>query len=261
MTQRTVNTNIAHEPNIPRPAEPTPPGIPWSELTVGIPKESTPTERRTAITPDNTALLLKKGFKRVLIERGAGAEADFTDEAYTKAGATITAGDEVWGSSSILLKVRAPTPPEVSLMAPGQVYIGFLWPGQNKELVAKMGERGVTAFAMDQVPRISKAQVFDALSSMANASGYKAVLEAASQYGRFLTGQITAAGKIPPSKVLVIGAGIAGQSAIVTARRLGAIVRAFDTRPAARDEVLSLGAEFLTVEIEEDGAGAGGYAK
>ncbi|CAG7560017.1 unnamed protein product [Fusarium equiseti] len=235
---------------------------PYENLVVGVPIEIFPGERRVAVTPANVAVLKKKGFKQVLVERGAGTHADFLDVAYEKAGATLVNGPrEVWSNSDIVLKVRGPGLEEVDSMKEGQTIISFLQPSQNKELVEKIAARKATSFAMDMIPRISRAQVFDALSSMANIAGYKAVLEASNVFGRFLTGQVTAAGKIPPCKVLVIGAGVAGLSAIATARRMGAIVRGFDTRPAAREQVQSLGAEFIEVEIQEDGSGAGGYAK
>ena len=237
--------------------------VPYSDLTVGVPRELFEGERRVAITPQNVALLLKKGFSRVLVESGAGAAADFTDNAYAHAGATMTDRKTVWSESDIVLKVRSPSivANEVNALRKGGTVISFLQPAQNKHLVDSIASRGATAFAMDKIPRISRAQVFDALSSMANIAGYKAVIEATNHYGRFLTGQVTAAGKIPPSKVLVIGAGVAGLSAIATARRLGAIVRGFDTRAVAREQVQSLGAEFLEVSIEEDGSGSGGYGK
>ncbi|EEH46870.2 NAD(P)(+) transhydrogenase (AB-specific), alpha subunit [Paracoccidioides brasiliensis Pb18] len=252
--------------------------VPWSALTVGIPFETFPNERRIALTPQNAALLLKKGFARVLIERGAGAQAQFTDDAYEKAGATLVDRKAVWQDSDILLKVRPPSlngcsNNEVAALREGSTLISFLYPAQNKEVVNALAARHVTSFAMDMIPRISRAQVFDALSSMANIAGYKAILEASNHFGRFLPGQVTAAGKvktvpvivgmtpIPPGKVLVIGAGVAGLSAIGAARRLGAIVRGFDTRPAAREQVQSLGAEFIEVNIQEDGTGTGGYAK
>ncbi|GKT78031.1 NAP(P) transhydrogenase [Colletotrichum tofieldiae] len=239
-----------------------PPSVPYSQLTVGVPKEILLNERRVALTPQNVTLLLKKGFSKVLVERNAGAEADFPDEAYDHAGATLVdAADQVWSGSDVVLKVRSPIPSEIELMKEHQTIISFLQPAQNKPLVEKLAAQKATSFAMDLIPRISRAQVFDALSSMANIAGYKAVLEASNNFGRFLTGQVTAAGKIPPCKVLVIGAGVAGLSAIATARRLGAIVRGFDTRPAAREQVQSLGAEFIEVDIKEDGSGAGGYAK
>ncbi|KAK0739410.1 NAD(P) transhydrogenase beta subunit-domain-containing protein [Apiosordaria backusii] len=239
-----------------------PPTTPYSKLTVGVPRETYPNERRVALTPQNVALLLKKGFAQVLVEKGAGAEADFPDAAYAAAGATLVDdASAVWKGADVVLKVRGPSAAEADQTREGQTVISFLQPAQNKALVEKLAAHKATAFAMDLIPRISRAQVFDALSSMANIAGYKAVLEASNNFGRFFTGQVTAAGKIPPCKVLVIGAGVAGLSAIATARRLGAIVRGFDTRSAAREQVQSLGAEFVEVEIEEDGSGAGGYAK
>ncbi|KAI0197208.1 NAD(P) transhydrogenase [Xylaria flabelliformis] len=238
-----------------------PPSVSYANLTVGVPRETFANERRVAISPQNVALLKKKGFGKVIVERGAGIEADFLDEAYEKAGATIVEPGAVWGAADIVLKVRGPNLAEIDRMKEGATLISFLQPAQNKDIVERLAARKVTSFAMDMVPRISRAQVFDALSSMANIAGYKAVLEASNNFGRFLTGQVTAAGKIPPCKVLVIGAGVAGLSAIATARRMGAIVRGFDTRSAAREQVQSLGAEFIEVEIEEDGSGAGGYAK
>lgn len=241
------------------------PTTPYAELTVGVPRESHQNEQRVAITPQNVALLLKKGFSRVLIERGAGEAAQLLDEAYQKAGATVVERDAIWSESDIVLKVRNPQAEgpfnEIQALRKGSTIMSFLYPAQNKSIVDALAARGVTAFAMDRIPRISRAQTFDALSSMANIAGYKAVLEASNHFGRFLTGQVTAAGKIPPSKVLVIGAGVAGLSAIATARRMGAIVRGFDTRPAVREQVQSLGAEFVEVDFQEDGAGQGGYAK
>ncbi|KAH8587461.1 NAD(P) transhydrogenase mitochondrial precursor [Bisporella sp. PMI_857] len=238
---------------------------PYTSLTVGIVRETFPAERRVAITPQNVVLLLKKGFSKVIIERGAGTEAQFTDSAYEKAGATLADSKTVWGQSDIIMKVRAPSfegdISEVDRLKPGATLISFIYPNQNKRVVEKLASRGTTAFAMDMIPRISRAQVFDALSSMANIAGYKAVLEASNHFGRFLTGQVTAAGKIPPCKILVVGAGVAGLSAIATARRMGAIVRGFDTRPVVREQVQSLGAEFVEVDFEEDGSGTGGYAK
>ncbi|KAG6043814.1 hypothetical protein E4U39_004121 [Claviceps sp. Clav50 group G5] len=238
------------------------PLIPYRQLTVGVPKEVFAGERRVALTPQNVALLLKKGFGEVLVESGAGIQAEFLDEAYKKAGATLVHGPQaVWSGSDVLLKVRAPSENEIEFVQEGHTIISLLHPAQNEDMVKKLASKKATCFAMDMIPRISRAQVFDALSSMANISGYKAVLEASNVFGRFLTGQVTAAGKIPPCKVLVIGAGVAGLSAIATARRMGAIVRGFDTRPAAREQVQSLGAEFIEVGIQEDGSGAGGYAK
>jgi NAD(P) transhydrogenase len=239
-----------------------PPTTPYSEVTVGVPTEVYPGERRVALTPTNVALLLKKGYKKVIVQRGAGAAAEFPDAAYEKAGGVLVDGASgVWSECDVVLKVRGPSIEEVDHINAKQTIISFLQPAQNKELVQKIAAKQATCFAMDMVPRISRAQVFDALSSMANIAGYKAVLEASNVFGRFLTGQVTAAGKIPPCKVLVIGAGVAGLSAIATARRMGAVVRGFDTRPAVREQVQSLGAEFVEVDMEEDGSGVGGYAK
>jgi NAD(P) transhydrogenase len=255
-----MSTSIESATSIPKP-----PSVPYSSLTIGIPRETFPNERRVAITPQNVALLLKKGYSRVLVEYGAGAEAQFTDNAYEQAGATLVDRDAIWSESDIVLKVRGPSfdgsNNEVDKLREGGTLISFLYPAQNRDLVNRLATRRATTFAMDMIPRISRAQVFDALSSMANIAGYKAILEASNQFGRFLTGQVTAAGKIPPCKVLVIGAGVAGLSAIATARRLGAIVRGFDTRSAAREQVQSLGAEFIEVDFKEEGSGAGGYAK
>ena len=227
-----------------------------------MPKETFSDERRVAVTPVNVSLLLKKGFKQILVESGAGAASAYDDHAYEVVGATIVDQKTIWTTSNIILKVRPPQiDSEISLLSEGATVISFLQAAQNKQTVAALAARNATAFAMEMIPRISRAQAFDALSSMANIAGYKAVLEASNVYGRFLTGQVTAAGKIPPSKVLIIGAGVAGLSAITTARRMGAIVRGFDTRAAAREQVQSLGAEFIEVKLQEDGSGAGGYGK
>ena len=222
---------------------------------------------RVATTPEAVAQLLKLGFS-VAVESGAGAGASFDDEAFRRAGAGIVEDvAELWATSDIILKVRAPAVhpltglDEVDSARQGQTLISFLWPAQNPELLARLSARGVTALAMDSIPRISRAQKMDALSSMASVAGYRAVIEAAEHFGRFFTGQITAAGRISPAKVLVIGAGVAGLSAIGTARSMGAIVRAFDTRPEVKDQVESLGGDFLMLEFKEDGTGQGGYAK
>ncbi|KZT50364.1 PNTB-domain-containing protein [Calocera cornea HHB12733] len=255
-----------HSPIARADAAPTPVGIPYSKLTVGVPLETFPNERRVALTPQNTALLLKKGFGRVLVESGAGTEAQFLDQQFKDAGATLVSRDELYAGTDILLKVRPPqlgqSGADIDKLKKDSTLISFLYPAQNKAIIDELAKKEINALAMDCIPRVSRAQVFDALSSMANIAGYKAVLEAANHFGRFLTGQTTAAGKIPPCKVLVIGAGVAGLSAIATARRMGAITRGFDTRSVAREQVESLGAEFLEVTgVSEDGAGAGGYAK
>lgn len=239
---------------------PPPKGTPYSKLTVGVPKESFKNERRVALSPAAVQVLTKAGYK-VTVEEGAGAGAKFSDKDYQKSGATIMSKNEVFGSD-IVLKVRAPSMDEVNLLKEKSNLISFLYPAQNKELIDKLAERKVSVLAMDCIPRISRAQVFDALSSMANIAGYKAVVEAANNFGRFFTGQITAAGKVPPAKVLVIGGGVAGLSAIGTAKSMGAVVRGFDIRAAVKEQVQSLGAEFLEVTgVKESGEGAGGYAK
>jgi NAD(P) transhydrogenase subunit alpha len=229
-------------------------------MKIGIPKESHSGEKRVAATPDSVKKLIKLGFS-VQIEVGAGTLANYLDAAYTDAGAEMVSGDAAWGESDIVLKVVEPTLAEVERLREGAHLISFIWPKINAELVEKMGARKLTTIAMDKIPRISRAQKMDALSSMSNISGYRAVIEAANEFGSFFTGQMTAAGKVPPAKVLIIGAGVAGLAAIGAAKGLGAIVRAFDVRAATREQVTSLGAEFLEVKIEESGEGGGGYAK
>jgi NAD(P) transhydrogenase subunit alpha len=236
-------------------------------MKIGIPKEIRAGERRVAATPETIGRLKKLGFE-ILVESQAGAGASFYDNDYQNAGAIVSADTrQVWAEADIVLKVQPPDVNaalgvhEADLLRPGATLVSFLWPGKNKELVERLAAAKVTAIAIDQVPRITRAQKMDALSSMANIAGYRAVIEAASFYGRFFTGQMTAAGRVPPAKVLVIGAGVAGLAAIGAARGLGAIVRAFDTRAAVRDQVKSMGAEFLEVTIHEEGEGGGGYAK
>ncbi|MBX3129912.1 MAG: Re/Si-specific NAD(P)(+) transhydrogenase subunit alpha [Polyangiaceae bacterium] len=243
-------------------------------MKIAIPKEVRPGERRVAATPETAQRLQKLGFE-VVVQSGAGEGASFTDEQYTAAGCSVEPDvAALWAGADIVLKVQPPdelpsSDPyrgtgkshEVELLREGVVLVSFLWPAKNEELVERLRQKKVTAIAMDQVPRITRAQKMDALSSMANIAGYRSVIEAASFFGRFFTGQMTAAGKVPPAKVMVIGAGVAGLAAVGAARSLGAIVRAFDTRPAVREQVQSMGAEFLEVEIEEDGTGEGGYAK
>jgi NAD(P) transhydrogenase subunit alpha len=230
-------------------------------MKIGIPKEIYSGERRVATTPEVTGQLLKLGFS-VSVETGAGAAANYTDDAYQAAGAEIISDTKsLWSTADIILKVRAPDNNEIELLHEGQTLISFIWPAQNKELMDRLAARKVTVLAMDSVPRISRAQKLDALSSMANIAGYRAIIEAAQHFGRFFTGQITAAGKIPPAKIMVIGAGVAGLAAIGTAKSLGAIVRAFDTRPEVKEQVESMDAEFLMLDFEEEGSGVGGYAK
>ncbi|MEB3295453.1 MAG: Re/Si-specific NAD(P)(+) transhydrogenase subunit alpha [Synechococcales bacterium] len=230
------------------------------QLKIGIPRESYEGECRVAATPSTVQILQKYGFE-VWIEHGAGQSANFSDEAYEQVNGILTDRATLWSRVDILLKVRPPTIAEVQQLRAGATLISFLWAKQNPDLVQALADRNCTVLAMEAVPRISRAQKLDALSSMANIAGYRAVVEAAAHFGRFFTGQITAAGKVPPAKVLVIGAGVAGLAAIGTAKNLGAIVRAFDTRPVVREQVQSLGAEFLEVHLEEDGSGQGGYAK
>jgi NAD(P) transhydrogenase subunit alpha len=236
-------------------------------MKVGIPKEISPGERRVAATPATAKQLQKLGFD-VLIESGAGESANFTDDAYMQAECQIVSdASTLWAEADIVLKVRPPTihpqldKHETELLRQGGTLIGFIYPAQNSELLDKLAARKATVLAMDAVPRITRAQKLDALSSMANLAGYRAVIEAANHFGRFFGGQITAAGKVQPAKVLVIGAGVAGLAAIGTAKGLGAVVRAFDTRLVVKEQIESLGAEFLELNFAEDGTGEGGYAK
>ncbi len=230
-------------------------------MRIGIPREIRKGERRVAATPDVESEIQKLGFS-VAVETGAGLDASFDDSAYRGAGAEVVNDREaLWKQSDIIIKVRAPEGDEVELLRSDQVLISFLWPAQNPKLLDDLAAKGVTALAMDSLPRISRAQKMDALSSMANIAGYRAVIEAAQHFGRFFTGQITAAGKIPPAKILVIGAGVAGLAAIGAARAMGAIVRAFDTRPEVKEQVESMDGEFLLLDFKEEGSGQGGYAK
>jgi NAD(P) transhydrogenase subunit alpha len=228
-------------------------------MKLGVVLETRSGERRVAASPNVVAKWTKAGWA-VDVERGAGTAANFPDAQYEAAGATIVDRATAW-SADIVLKVRPPETAEILQLREGACLITFLYPAQNEALVAALAERKVTVLAMDQVPRISRAQKMDALSSMANISGYRAVIEAANRFGSFFTGQFTAAGKVPPAKVLIIGAGVAGLSALGAAKGLGAIVRAFDVRAAAEEQIKSLGGEFLTVTLKESGEGAGGYAK
>jgi H+-translocating NAD(P) transhydrogenase subunit alpha len=228
-------------------------------MKLGIVKETRPGERRVAASPNVVARWVKAGWL-VEVERDAGAAANYPDSQYVSAGAIIVDRVAAW-HADIVLKVRPPEPIEVNQLREGATLISFLYPAQSEALVQQLATRKVTVLAMDQVPRISRAQKMDALSSMQNISGYRAVIEAANRFGSFFTGQFTAAGKVPPGKVLVIGAGVAGLSALGAAKGLGAIVRAFDVRAAVEEQVKSMGAEFLTVSIQESGEGQGGYAK
>ncbi len=230
-------------------------------MRIGVPRELYTGEKRVATTPDVAAQLIKLGFD-VAVETHAGVAANYSDENYVAAGCSVANVDDIWANSDIVLKVRGPEEEETARLKSGQTLISFLWPAQNPELLQQLTGRGVTAMAMDSIPRISRAQKFDALSSMANIAGYRAVVEAAQHFGRFFTGQITAAGKVMPAKVLVIGAGVAGLAAIGAAKSMGAIVRSFDTRPEVKEQIESMDAEFLMLDFEdEDGTGEGGYAK
>jgi NAD(P) transhydrogenase subunit alpha len=231
-------------------------------MQIGIPKETAAGEKRVATVPDVVEKLVKLGFS-VAVERGAGDAANFADDTYCAAGARVvpTAAD-IWSKSDIVFKVRAPSPDEVAMLRAGATLIGFVWPAQNPELMQALAARKATVLAIDCLPRqLSRAQKMDALTSMAGVSGYRAVIEAANAFGRFFNGQVTAAGKIPPAKVFIAGAGVAGLAAIGTAVGLGAIVRANDTRAEVADQVVSLGGEFVKVDYEEEGSGGGGYAK
>lgn len=236
-------------------------------MKIGVPKEVYDGEKRVATTPEAAEKIIKLGFE-VLLESGAGADANISDDAYRAAGVQIVeTAQELWQQSDIVMKVRAPQQhpqlgiDEAELLRDGQHLISFIWPAQNEALMQKLAAKNATVLAMDSVPRMSRAQKMDALSSMANIAGYRAIVEAAQHFGRFFTGQITAAGKIPPAKVLVIGAGVAGLAAIGAAKGMGAIVRAFDTRPEVKEQIESMDAEFLMLDFKEDGSGSGGYAK
>jgi NAD(P) transhydrogenase subunit alpha len=235
-------------------------------MKLAIVQESRVDERRVAATPDTVGRLISKQGFSVVVQSGAGERSGISDSDYQKVGAEIVVGAKAaFASADVVLKVNPPELTseghEVDFLSEGSTLISFIWPAKNAELLEALRARNVSTFAMDAVPRVSRAQKMDALSSMANISGYRAVVEAASLFGRFFMGQMTAAGKIPPAKVMVIGAGVAGLAAIGAARSLGAIVRAFDTRPAVKEQVESMGAEFLELNFDEDGTGQGGYGK
>ena len=227
-------------------------------MRIGVPRETRPGETRVAATPKTVEAIRALGYA-VFVERDAGALSSFDDAAYLRAGADVI--DEAVWNADVLLKINAPSDAEIALLRPGQVVVSLLSPALNPDLVQTLAARGVTALAMDAVPRISRAQSLDVLSSMANIGGYRAVVEAAHEFGSFFTGQVTAAGKVPPAKVLVVGAGVAGLAAIGTASSLGAVVRAFDARPEVGEQVESMGAEFLRIDIEQAAPSADGYAK
>ena len=228
-------------------------------MIIGIPKESLPGETRVAATPQTVGQLIKLGYD-VVVESGAGAASTFTDDAFTEAGAGIGAAEQVWSAEGVF-KVNAPNSSEIASLRDGATVIGLISPALKPELVEELSSRPITVLAMDAVPRISRAQSMDVLSSMANIAGYRAVVEAAHRFGRFFTGQVTAAGKVPPAKVLVVGAGVAGLAAIGAAGSMGAIVRATDPRPEVADQVKSLGGEYLYVDKEAAEVSATGYAK
>ncbi|MDR2838408.1 MAG: Re/Si-specific NAD(P)(+) transhydrogenase subunit alpha [Azonexus sp.] len=230
-------------------------------LIIGVPRETFSGETRVATVPEVVQKLKKQGYQ-VVVEAGAGALANIGDDGYREAGAEVLASArEVWSKADIIFKLRRPDADEINLLKDGGTLVSYIWPAQNPQLMEQLAAKKVTVLAMDSVPRISRAQKMDALSSQANIAGYRAVIEAANAFGRFFTGQITAAGKVPPAKVFVIGAGVAGLAAIGTAANLGAIVRANDTRKEVADQIVSMGGEFVPVNYEEDGAGTGGYAK
>ncbi|MCC2633736.1 MAG: transhydrogenase, alpha subunit [Ramlibacter sp.] len=231
-------------------------------LLIGVPRETAPGEKRVATVPEVVAKLVKLGFA-VAVESGAGDAANFADDTYRAAGAEVVPDAmQLWSRADVVLKVRPPTPQEAQMLREGATLIGFIWPAQNPELMQQLAARRATVLAIDSLPRqLSRAQKMDALTSMAGISGYRAVIEAANAFGRFFNGQVTAAGKIPPARVFIAGAGVAGLSAIGTAANLGAIVRANDTRAEVADQVVSLGGEFVKVDYEEEGSGGGGYAK
>lgn len=239
----------------------TPKGTSYAKMTVGIPKENFPLERRVAASPESVGRMVKPGFN-VLVEDGAGAASHFSNKDYEAVGASIApSADEVWTKSDVVLKLRPPSPEEAAKLA-DKTLVSFVYPQQNEALVQQLQDQKATVFAMDCIPRtLSRGQTYDALSSQANISGYRAVLEASNEFGRFFAGQMTAAGKVPPAKVLVIGTGVAGLAAIQTAKNLGAVVRAFDVRPVTKQQVEAMGGTFLDVDYQEDGSGAGGYAK
>ncbi|MCT8831625.1 Re/Si-specific NAD(P)(+) transhydrogenase subunit alpha [Glaesserella parasuis] len=228
-------------------------------MLIGVPRELLDGETRVAATPKTVEQIKKLGFE-VIIEENAGFKASFEDDAFAQAGATIANAQAVW-NADIIFKVNAPTDAEIALIKEGATLVSFIWPAQNPELMQKLSAKKINVLAMDAVPRISRAQALDALSSMANIAGYRAVVEAAHEFGSFFTGQITAAGKVPPAKVLVIGAGVAGLAAIGAANSLGAIVRAFDSRPEVKEQVQSMGASFLEIDFKEEGGSGDGYAK
>ena len=230
-------------------------------MKIGVPRETAASERRVALTPDIAGRLVKAGLA-VLVERGAGEAASFGNEAYQAAGATVVAtAPEVFGQSDAVLKVQPPSIAEIRLCREGTALVAVFQPSAAQEAVSELAARKVTSFSLALLPRITRAQPMDVLSSQATVAGYKAVLLAAAATGRFFPMLVTAAGTLSPARVLILGAGVAGLQAIATARRLGAVVSAFDVRPAVKEQVESLGARFLELEVGEQAEAAGGYAK
>merc|ERR1719399_2123829 len=233
--------------------------VKYEDMTIGVVKETLPLERRVAQSPESVAKLVKEGFK-VVVEKNAGAAATFSDAMYEAAGASVVDKEAAW-KADFVTKVRIPSSDEAAKIE-NRTLLSFIQPAQNPELMDQLQKQGATVFAMDCIPRtLSRGQTYDALSSQANIAGYRSVLEASNEFGRFFAGQMTAAGKVPPAKVLVLGGGVAGLAAIQTAKNMGAIVRGFDVRAAAAEQIEAMGAQFLKVDFEEDGSGAGGYAK
>ena len=232
-------------------------------MKIGAPKEIAPGEARVALTPDSAGRLQKLGYE-CIVESGAGTAASITDEAYRAAGVEVVdSATALWNNADVIVKVREPSAEEIEAAPDGKILIGFVWPASNEDLLDKMKAKGMSVLAMDMVPRISRAQKMDALSSMANIAGYRAVIEAGNNFGRFFMGQMTAAGKVPPARVLVVGAGVAGLAATGTSVSLGAITMAFDVRPEVAEQIESMGAEFVYLDFEEaqqDGSKTGGYA-
>ncbi len=228
-------------------------------MRIGVPKETLPLERRVAATPESVKKLVDLGVE-VVVEKGAGLASSIPDGAYEAAGATLVDRPAALGAD-LVLRIRPPTKEDIAQLAAGAIHVSHVYPDRNPELTELFAKQKVTALALERVPRVTRAQKMDVLSSMANLSGYRAIVEAAEHYQGFFGKQVTAAGSTPPARVLIIGAGVAGLAAIGAARALGAEVRAFDTRAAAREQVESLGAQFLTIELEEKGEGQGGYAK
>jgi NAD(P) transhydrogenase len=234
--------------------------IPYSDLTIGVLKESFPGENRVSQTPETVAQLVKAGFT-VVVQAGAGAASSFSDALYVDSGAVVLTGDQIYADADIFTQIRPPSGEQAPKFA-GKTLISMIQPAINSDLYKDLTAQKTNVFALDCVPRmLSRGQSYDILSSQANIAGYRSVIEAAQAFPRTFAAQITAAGKIPPAKVLVLGAGVAGLAAIQTANSMGAIVRAFDVRPVTKEQVESMGATFLEVDIQEDGSGTGGYAK